>query len=80
MTQGDSGGALVYSGVQIGIVSWGARRCAISRSVYAGIRRTAVDNRTGERVAELIFPLSSERFFRDRGGRQCIVEKIFASV
>lgn len=28
MTQGDSGGALVYGGVQIGIVSWGTLQCA----------------------------------------------------
>lgn len=36
----------------------------ISRSVYANTHHTAVDNQAHERVAELIFSLSSERFPR----------------
>lgn len=53
--------------------------CWISWSVHASIRHTELDNQAGERVAELIFPLSSALFF-EIGERQCTVEKIFSFV
>jgi len=52
----------------------GMCECWISRSVYASTCHTAMGNRAGERVAELIFPLSLN-VFQDRKEMQRTVEK-----